>query len=543
MGTLAAVTDPAAANQSTNEERLREQAALLAKKDEEIRQLLAANASLMSKNEELQQQNEDLKRRLFGRTSEKLDPKQLKLAAEAEAEDAAIAEAVPPAPPPQEEGEEKKPPRKQRRHTGGGRNPLPSELPVVEVIIDLPAEQKVCPQTGVALVKINEIVTEEMEWVPGRHVCKRYIRYVYAHPNKLFGPINPPLPPRLLPGSGAGAGLLAHVIIAKWVDHVPFHRQEQIAARAGVELDRHKLSRWSAEVAELMRPLYQALKAELLAGRYLLGDETPVDVLDLDRPGAARKAWLWTYYGPDHPAQAAVFEFHLSRGTDSPKQFLPKDWQGVFGSDGYVVYESLRKDRPGIIPVFCWAHSRRYWVEAIKGGGQTVLDILAQIQKLYRIEREARELGLTGVKREQLRRDRGVEILLDELKKQMLAAQAGALPKSRIYKAAHYALERWEGLSRYAQPGFGHVLIDSNPIERNIRPVAMGRRAWLFIGSPEAGEKSAIFYSIFATCRLNKVQPEAYLRWLFPKLATATNHTARQLLPHHFAAELAAAPP
>jgi transposase len=534
MGTLAAVTDPTAKNQSLLEERLRAQAALVARQQERI-------AALETENEELKQQNEDLKRRLFGRTSEKLNPQQLKLAAEAEAEDTAIAEAVPPTPPPPPPGE---PPGKQRRrHTGGGRKPLPSELPVVEVIIDLPAEQKVCPQTGVALVKINEIVTEEMEWVPGHHVRKRYIRYVYAHPNKLFGPITPPLPPRLLPGSGAGAGLLAHVIIAKWVDHVPFHRQEQIAARAGVELDRHKLSRWSAEVAELMRPLYRALKAELLAGRYLQGDETPVDVLDLDRPGAARKAWLWTYYGPDNPAQAAVFEFHLSRGTESPKQFLPEDWQGVFGSDGYVVYESLQRDRPGIIPVFCWAHSRRYWVEAIKGGGQIVLDILAQIQKLYRIEREARELGLTGVKREQLRRERGAEILLDELKKQMLAAQAGALPKSRIYKAAHYALERWEGLSRYARPGFGHVLIDSNPTERNIRPVAMGRRAWLFIGSPEAGEKSAIFYSIFATCRLNKVQPEAYLRWLFPQLATATNHTVAQLLPHHFAAEAAAASP
>ena len=186
------------------------------------------------------------------------------------------------------------------------------------------------------------------------------------------------------------------------------------------------------------------------------------------------------------------------------------------------------------------AHARRKWVEAIKGGGQPVLDVLAQIQKLYRIEREAREQGLAGSEREEFRRSRGVEILLDELKKLMLAAQAGALPQSRIHKAAEYALKRWEGLTLYAKPGFGHVLIDTNPTERNIRPVAMGRRAWLFIGHPDAGEKSAIFYSIFATCRLNKVQPEAYLQWLFPKLAAATNHTVAKLLPHRFAAEAAA---
>jgi len=488
---------------------------------------------LVNENEELKQQNEDLKKRLFGSTSEKLDPKKLKLAAEAVQEDEEIAAEPPPEP------KTAKQPR-MGPHKGGGRKPVPRDLPVVEVIIDLPEDQKVCPKTGVSLVKINEIVTEEIEWVPGHYVRKRYIRYVYAHPQKLFGPINPPLPPRLLPGSGVGSGYLAHLIIAKFVDHSPFYQQEQIAARSGVEIDRHKMGRWSAEVAEQMKPLYRALKAELIQGRYLQGDETHVDVLDPERPGAARKAWLWTYYGPENPAQAVVFEFHLSRGEDSPKQFLPADWQGVFQSDGYIVYESIRKARPGIIPAKCWAHARRKWVEAIKGGGQTVLDLLAQIQKLYRIERAARDLGLTGVKREELRRNRGVEIILDELKKQMIAAQAGTLPQSRIYKAAEYALNRWEALTLYAKPGFGHVLIDTNPTERNIRPVAMGRRAWLFIGHPDAGEKSAIFYSIFATCRMNKVQPEAYLQWLFPKLASATNHTVAKLLPHHYAAEMAA---
>ena len=165
--------------------------------------------------------------------------------------------------------------------------------------------------------------------------------------------------------------------IAKFVDHSPFYQQEQIAARSGVEIDRHKMGRGSAEVAEQMKPLYRALKAELIQGRYLQGDETHVDVLDPERPGAARKAWLWTYYGPENPTQAVVFEFHLSRGEDSPKKFLPADWQGVFQADGYIVYESIRKERPGIIPANCNAHMRRKWVEAIKGGGQSVLDILA----------------------------------------------------------------------------------------------------------------------------------------------------------------------
>ncbi len=276
---------------------------------ERVRVQAARIEGLVSENEDLKQQNEDLKKRLFGSTSEKLDPQKLKLAAEAVKADAEIAEELPPEP---------KQEKRSGPHKGGGRKPVPRDLPVVEVIIDLPEDQKVCPKTGVPLVKINEIVTEEIAWVPGHHVRKRYIRYVYAHPQKLFGPINPPLPPRLLPGSGVGSGYLAHLIIAKFVDHSPFYQQEQIAARSRVEIDRHKMGRWSAEVAEQMKPLYRALKrgeafaSSLCSGNGRAGRR-------YGRGGRARAARRFALSGGPRQPEPAPAVVHFEAGQERLK--------------------------------------------------------------------------------------------------------------------------------------------------------------------------------------------------------------------------------
>lgn len=488
---------------------------------------------LESEKEELKRQVEDLRRQLFGRSSEKLDPQKGKLALEAMQEDAAIAEAEPPAPK-RAEPEKDDSPRRQ----GGGRRPIPATLEIVRIVLDVPEAAKVCPQTGVRLVVIRQEISRKLEWIPGKYVCKEYVRPIYGHPAKSMAPMIAELPPQVIPGSDVESGFLAHLIVSKFLDHLPWYRQEQIAARAGLAIDRRKMCRWSAEVAQLLEPVYKLLRAMILASGYWMVDETFVDVLDPDRPGEARTAWLWTYLSTQ--VRAVVFDFNPSRSQDSPAKFFPAEAKGTLQSDGYSVYPALCEKRPGIVHATCWSHARRYWVQASEGGGQIVLDILADIQKLFQLEGEARARALAVPQRERWRRDRGVEIILDRLHKQMVQAQAQALPSSRTGKAAGYALTRWKELTLYAQPGYGQVEISTNLVENKIRPIALGRRNWMFIGHPDAGKKSAIFYSLFATCRMCEVCPEKYLHWLLPKLARATNQTVAELLPQAYAAALKA---
>jgi transposase len=464
---------------------------------------------------------QDLLRRLFGPKSEKLDPRQYELALEAAQADAAVAAAPPPAPVAAE--------RSPTARRGGGRRPVPAHLPVERIVVDLPAAQTI------GLVKIREEITTEIDYVPSRFVRREYVRPVYADPGKGPPPQVAPLPARVIPGSGVGTALLAHVTVAKYADHLPLYRQAQIAARLGVDLPRQKLCRWTEQVAVLLQTVATQLAARILAARYVQADETPVRVLDPERPGAARQSWLWTYHAPT--AAAIVFDFQLSRGRDSPARFFPPDWQGQVQHDGYEVYPSLWRDRPGVTEFGCLAHARRKWCEAIEGGGEPVAAILADFAQLYRIEAEARTRGLSGTARAQLRQAR-CPLLLDRLYQRIERVRAEVLPQSAAGKAAAYALQRWPQLTRYSEPGYGQVEIDNNLVENGIRPSALGKKNWLFIGHPDAGWKSAVIYSVLGTCKLLRLDPEAYLNWVLPRLAAATNQTADGLLPHDYAAVL-----
>jgi transposase len=465
----------------------------------------------------------DLTRRLYGPTSEKIDAEQHLLALECLEADRQVAEAAPPEPKPAEPAEPK-PPRKKR----GPRRPLPENLPLERVVHDLPEEQKRDPVTGEALVKIREEITEEIDYRPSQFVRVQHVVPVYAAKDKSASPVQAQLG-RVIPGSIAGPGLLSHVLVARFVDHLPYYRQEQIAARQGVILERQKLSQWTEHLALLLQTNYAGLEKRLNASGYVQCDETPVKLLDPGRPGAAREAWLWVRHAPQ--AKVILFTFELTRRHQVPLQFFPEDWQGVVQADGYGAYEDLAQARPGITLVACWAHARRYWTEAVDGGGHTVAEILALIAKLYRVEAEVR--GRSVTEREALRGSRSRPIL-ETLKERITAAREGALPQSGIGKAANYALNRWSELIRFAQPGFGHVEIDSNQIENGIRPSALGKRNWMFIGHPDAGWKSAVVYSIVGTCKLLGLNPESYLNWALPRLAASTNKSSGNLLPHDY---------
>jgi|APCry1669188910_1035180.scaffolds.fasta_scaffold21105_2 transposase len=498
-------------------ETIRLQAASLAEQDRQIA--------------ELKRQIEDLQRQVFGRRSEKLKRQ--------EKEDAEK---------PEENETAKAPPRKAKKdsaahHQGGGRGAFPQDLEVIRIVLDVPESEKFCQETGEPLVFLRNEVTRKLKFIPGRWVCHEYVRPMYGRRRDLMaGVMNPvmaSLPKQLIPGSDIENGFLAHLIVSKYLDYQPWYRQEQIARRAGVELSRRKLCRWSAEVANLVAPIYLFLGAMIAKSLSWMADETFVNVLDPERPGKARKAWLWVYLSLE--AKVAVFDFNPSRNQDSPLKFFPPGAKGDLLTDGYSVYPAVLAKRPGLVHACCWSHARRGWEKALQGGGQIVRDILLGIQKLFAIDKEARKAGMSATQRETLRREKGVQAILDDLHKQMTAAKESTLPQSRTHKAANYALDRWKELGVFAQPGKGHVELSTNTLENKIRSVALGRKNCLFIGHPKAGKKSAIFYSIFATCKLCEVCPEKYLHWLFPKLAGATNQMYATLLPHAYAAELKAA--
>jgi transposase len=494
--------------------------------EEEIARLRAENAQLRKQNQEIEQQArleqaklraevEQLKRRLYGPKSEKLDPAQASLAFDAAFADLQIAVQEPLVHVAPAQTAKVSRPRRLR------------QLPIKVTIIDLPEEEKR------GLVKIREEITDKIECKPAELYLNRIIRYVYADPLKLQAPKIAALPPQVLPQSSLGTTLIVDALIKKYVDHLPLYRQSKMAERDGIVLEPQKLARGVEAAAHLLVTIRDQLAEKIRAGRYIQADETPVNVMDDERPGRVRPAWLWAYHSP--PGRAVVFDFHRSRGRDSPASFIPPNWTGVLQTDGWETYASLLRERVNIDHVACWAHARRYVHEALQSGDKSeeVINILADISRLYRVEEEAR--GYTPEARARLRDTRS-RIVLGRLHQRLSHQSAVALPKSAIGKAAAYALNRWTELTRYAEPGNGHVEIDNNPVERNIRPTALGRKNWLFIGHPDAGWIAGTIYTVTGTCKLLGVNPAAYLNWVLPQLAGATNQSVSGLLPHDYAA-------
>lgn len=472
-------------------------------------------------NAALKAEIEQLKRRLYGAKSEKVDSRQIALAFEAAVADTQIAIQEPPMPAtPTNAG---KPKRERESRPRRFEN-----LPVQKTIIDVPESERV------GMVKFREEITEKLERRPASYYINQIVRYVYGHPGKLQAPVIAPLPPQVFPQSGLGTTVISGAIIDKYVDHLPLYRQSKIAERNGLTLEPQKLARGIEAAATLLVIIRDQLaETKIRRSGFIQADETPVNVMDAERPGKVRPAWLWVYHSPQE--RAVVFDFNRSRGRDSPASFIPADWTGVLQTDGWETYASLLGERKNVTHVACWAHARRYVHEALQAGdtSEDVVMLLADIGLLYRIEEEASEMDAQA--RGKLR-DQRCPILLDRIHRRLSHVSATALPKSAIGKAASYALNRWTELTQYARPDFGYVEIDNNPVERNIRPAALGRKNWLFIGHPDAGWIAGVIYTIVGTCKLQRVNPENYLNWVLPQLAGATNKTAHGLLPHDYAA-------
>lgn len=389
-----------------------------------IRELTSLLAHERLARERAEYKLRDLLRRLYGAKSEQLDSGQFALLLAQFDADQALAEAAQPIPPPMPP----EPPRAAARR-GGGRRPAPEHLPIERVMLDPPAAQIA------GLVRIREEITEELDYRPSRFLRRHYVRGVYVDPAHERAPLIAPLPARVLPQAAVGAGLLAHVLVAKYTDHVPLARKERIAAREGVTLPRQKLTRWVHGAALLLRTVHARLIERVLGSGYVQVDETPIRVLDPDRGGQARQSYLWTYLAPR--ADALVFDFDLSRSRTNPSAFFPADWSGVLQSDGYEVYRALARVRPSVVHAGCLAHLRRHVFEALEAGAPEAVALIAQIGALYAIERETRELEPEA---RAARRAAACPPILELLHRRFTQLAVEALPQSALGKAATYAL-------------------------------------------------------------------------------------------------------
>jgi transposase len=467
-----------------------------------------------------------LQRHRFGRRSEQLDPDQLALGLEDLEQSVAAAEA--------QEGRVTAPeqscPARQRKMNRGA---LPEYLPRVDVVIDV--EDRRCPCCAGALHPIGEDVAERLDVIPLQFRVLVVHRPKYACRTCPGTVVQAPAPPRLVEGGLPTEALIAHVIVAKYADHLPLYRQAQIYARQDIDLDRSTLADWSGRAAWWLRPLHAKILSELRASPKLFADETTAPVLDPGR-GRTKTGQLWAYARDDRPwggpaPPAVAYIYAPDRKAERPIAHLD-GFRGILQVDGYAGYRALA-ELGHVQLAFCWSHVRRPFYEIAAGGDAPIAtEALKRIADLYAIEAEIR--GRSADERRNVRQDR-TRPLVDALKTWMEVKLAAVSQKGKVAAALRYALSRWVGLSRFLDDG--HIEIDSNVVERAIRPLALNRKNALFAGSDGGGEHWAIHASLIETCKLNGVDPEAYLADIFARLVEGHPiNRLDELLPWNWAA-------
>ncbi|NJO92894.1 MAG: IS66 family transposase [Chloroflexia bacterium] len=473
-----------------------------------------AYLSLQKENEQLKgdilylrHEMDKLRRMIFGSKSERFisseHPSQLSLGLEPGPEQA---------PEPQTETiiyDRKKP--QEKKEAVHSRQPLPAHLPRQEVILE-PLDK----EEGAK--KIGEEVTEVLEYTPGKLYVTRYVRPKYAQPQEK-GIVIADLPSLPIPKGNAAASLIAYIIISKFVDHLPFYRQVQMFKRMGVTIAESTINDWFKGGCEALKPLYEELLKQIKQTGYLQADETPIAVLDKDHPGATHQGYHWVYHSP--PEKTVVFDYQPGRGSEGPRTML-KDFKGYLQTDGYVAYDKFEAEKD-ITSLACMAHARRKFDEALKVDKSLASYFLGKVQELYALERQCREVGYSNEERKAVRQEKAVPVL-DELEKWLKESIVQVLPQSAIGKAIAYTLGLWHRLKRYIDDG--SLEIDNNLIENSIRPVALGRKNYLFAGSHDGAKRAAMVYSFLGTCKINNVNPS---EWLSDVLNRIHDHKAKNL--------------
>jgi transposase len=396
---------------------------------------------------------------------------------------------------------------------------------VLETVTErIEPEEKICPRCGKTKCEIGCEKSERFEYIPAKIIRHETIRPKLACPCGQSGVSIAPLPPSVIDQGQPGPGLLAHVLLSKYDDHLPLYRQQQQLARLGVDFARQTLCDWVEKGAEWLQPIVREMKRELLAGDYLQVDETPVRMMDPEVQGRCAMGYLWV---AGRPGGDVIFEFHPGRGKEFAVA-LVGSFEGFMQRDGYGVYAALAREKPGLIPVGCWSHGRRKFVEALEERPNEAGLLVTEIRKLYLIERHARDECLVPEQRRRLRQEKSAPILA-AFKLRLEELRPGCLPQSPLGKAIRYALAEWEPLNRYLQDG--RLEIDNNLTENAIRPSAIGKKNWLFIGHPEAGWRSAVIYSVIASCRRRGIDPWEYVRDVLKRLPGMKQSQVPTLLP------------
>ena len=421
-----------------------------------------------------------------------------------------------------EETEEPKKPRSR----GKGRRPLPKDLPREEILIDLAAKQKVCACCGEEMVRIGEDETEKLEVVPARLYAVKYVRPRYACAKCKDAVAQAPLPAFPIQRAAAGASLLAFLMLSKYADHLPLCRMERVFARHGIDMPRSKTSAWMMQIAELMAPLIVLMLQRITKRSLVIGaDETTIQKLDPGQ-GKTKRCYLWEYRGDEH-APYTVFDFQISRGRAGPMEIL-RDYKGFLQCDAYSVYTTLRKKEGlGFTQVGCWAHARRKFVEALDAGDDRALGAVELIRELYRIEKLGREKTFDHEALRKMRQEESVPAL--GRLRDWMNARLDVLPKSPLGNAIGYTLDNWKELTIYTTDG--RLPIDNNAVERSIRPVALGRKNWLFAGSDRGGEAAATFFSLIESARRADVNLWEYFTDLLRRLPSHPINRLEELLP------------
>jgi transposase len=492
------------------------------REQELTRQLEESQTALTQARQEitlLRQKLDALARRFFGKKSEQLNAGQLELLLQlVGAADTTMATPV----------VEK--PTVPIRHASKERKPrLTENLPVVEEVLE-PEAVKTEPEKWRC---IGQEVSEQLDYEPARFLRRRTIRRKYVHredPDR--APVIAPLPERLLDRSLPAPGLLAHILVSKYCDHLPLYRQEQIYERRhGVHLPRQSLARWVGLAADWLKPIYEQIRTGVMGGGYVQVDETPIRYL---KPGFGRtkQGYLWT---GSRPKGDVFYRWETSRATACLDNLIPTAFTGTIQSDGYSAYRAFANQRGNTIALAgCWAHVRRKFYEATESSPRTAGWLLRQIQHLYHIEAVLREQR-TGPRGRAVARAQQSRPVVARLERALVRLKSTGryLPQSLLGTAIDYALSQWPTLQVYLDDG--RVEIDNNLVENAIRPTAIGKKNWLFIGDAHAGERSAIIYTVIESCRRRGLDPYAYLRDVLTRLPQMTNRQIADVTPEAWA--------
>ena len=417
-----------------------------------------------------------------------------------------------------------------RKHPG--RQELPASLPRVERVIACTPEQCTCKTCGQAKAVIGYDISEQLDVEPAKYlvlVTKREKRACKRCEEG--GVVAAPVPERIIEKSLVSNRVVIDTVVAKYSDHLPLYRQSAILERdAGIQIGRATMDGWVMRVGELLIPLVEVMRRELLGGSYIQADETPVDVQLHDGRGQNHQAYLWQY---GQPGGGVVFDFRSGRGREGPKEFLGQ-FEGILQTDGYGAYD--RVGGPKLAHAGCWAHSRRKFCDAVKLNPSDVVAtrIVKLIDELFGIDAVARAENLDDTARHALRLQ-SAQPLVETIRGEVEAARDASLPSSALGKAAHYTLSQWRKLTRFLE--HPELELSNNLAENSMRPVALGRKNWIHVGSQQAGPKVAAILSIVETCRRMKIPIRDYLAAVLPGIADASIQSLAALTPAAWAAQ------